>query len=353
MSTSVADRAAIAMDKYVLWELGRIPISMPRSTAFDFTEPHEFWRQSRIFEPSEVHIAREIAIRDRGRVRVVDLEGPSYGPGTHPGAHKLIARAHLRTDDPNAPTVLILHGFAIPVAFWEEWQCRQISARGANVIRLDHPFHLRRRARGMVSGQGYFSADPRHLRDVMRQSAEDAAALVRWAQQELHSDVSVFGVSLGGGTACHLAANVELSSMVAIAPFCDPATTLLTNLPRRLRFALGVTGDSYGAWGVSYEHAHEALSNVLAPMIAKNLATPATSPDRMVLVHPTIDQIVGPKPIEELAETWGCDRWTYRHSHISVMRARGLMPRVHDFLLVEPTAASEGAVHARTSRLAG
>jgi hypothetical protein len=37
--------------------------------------------------------------------------------------------------------------------------------------------------------------------------------------------------------------------------------------------------------------------------------------------------------MERLAQAWGADLWNYRHGHISVMNARGLTPKVHDWLL--------------------
>ena len=327
------DGIARALDAAILYELGKIPVPLPSAVSFDRIDPEEFWRQSRIHDPAPVGVVREVGLRDHGRVRMVDLEGPSSGPGVHPGSRKLIARAHIRTDLPNAPTVILLHGFAIPNPLWEGWQCRILTARGVNAIRLDHPFHLRRRARGMLSGEGYLSAEPRGVCRAMRQSAEDAAALVSWARANLGSSVSVLGVSLGGGTACQLAALTELSSMVAIAPFCDPAATLTERLPRQLRRGFGVAGESYGFWGNDLPSAQAAMSDALAPIVARNLGTPRTPASRIALVKPTLDRIVGPDPITELGRAWGCEPWEMRDGHISVMNAPGLMRRVYSFLL--------------------
>jgi pimeloyl-ACP methyl ester carboxylesterase len=332
---------AKALDEAILRELGKIPITLPSALNFDRVDPQRFWRESRMLRPAPVEVVRHLSLRQHGKVQIVDLEGPSSGPGVHPGSHKLIARAHLRTDRSDAPTVVILHGYAIPVAYWEDAQCRSLSARGVNAIRLDHPLHLRRRARGTVSGQGYLGADPARTREAMRQSAEDAAAVVAWAKAELGPEVYVLGVSLGGGTACQLAAQVELSGMFAIAPFCDPAQTLTQRLPRQLKKELGIGETSYGLWGADFASAQTSMSDALAPLIARNLGPPQTKPENMTLIRPAYDAIVGPEPITQLSQEWGCELWDAPHGHISVMMQPHLMRRVYRRLLTSDPAPSE------------
>jgi pimeloyl-ACP methyl ester carboxylesterase len=341
MLERVIEAGARALDEAIFRAIGKVPVPLASTLNFDRVDPDAFWTASRIYRPSPVEIVRRLAIRDRGRVEIVDLEGPSSGPGIHPGARKLIARAHLRTDRANAPTVIILHGFAIPFATWEEAQCRSLAARGINAIRLDHPLHLRRRARGTVSGEGYVSGDPARTREAMRQSAEDAAALVAWAKSELGPDVYVLGVSLGGGTACQLAANIELTGMFAIAPFCDPAKTFTEQLPRTVRIGLGIGNSSYGAWGEDLTSAQATMSDALAPLIARNFPVPKTKPEVITLIRPTYDQIVGPESVTRLAEQWGCDMWEAPQGHASVMLQPNLMRGVYGRLLENRSSDAE------------
>jgi len=333
MLERVIEAGAKALDEAIFRALGTIPLPSASTLNFDRVEPEVFWQASRISRPSHVEIVRRLAVRERGRVQIVDIEGPSSGPGSHPGSRKLIARAHLRTDRAQAPTVVILHGFGIPIAIWEDQQCRSLASRGINAIRLDHPLHLRRRARGTVSGQGYFSGDPARTREAMRQSAEDAAALVAWARAELGPEVYVLGVSLGGGTACQLAANLELTGMFAIAPFCDPSRTFTEQLPRKIKKDLGISDKSYGVWGTDPVAAQSVMSEAMAPLIARNFAVPKTSPENITLIRPTYDKVVGPEPITELAEQWGCDVWDAPQGHVSVMLQPQLMRRVYRRLL--------------------
>ncbi len=341
MLERILDQANRAMDSAILWQLGTMPVPPTDRSDFPAVDREEFWRASRIKRPSAVELVRPRNPRMNGRIDIVDVEAPSDGPGTHPGSRKLIARAYLQHDNPEAPFVVVLHGFAVPVSWYEQGQCRALNQRGASAVRLDHPWHLRRRSRGLRSGEGYMTGDPGRLLASARQSAEDAAALVAWGRT-MSKHVAVVGVSLGGLTACLLAAHVELDAMVAVAPFCNPPATFMERLPMGARRRLGLAGDTFGAWGGSAEDARAVLDAALAPLVVRNHTTPATPADRITLVRPANDLIVGPESITDLADAWGAEMWDMRHSHISILQARGLHARVYDSLLKPPVSAPAG-----------
>lgn len=341
MLESLLDRATKAMDSAILWQLGTLSIPPPDYVDFPATDIEGFWDRARLESPPPVAETAYIRTRQHGEVEVVDLEAPSRGPGTHPGASQLIARAHLQRRR-DAPVVIVLHGFAVPAAWYEEAECRVLTKLGASAVRLDHPWHLRRRARGLRSGEGYMTADPRRLLASARQSVEDAAALVAWARS-FSSHVAVVGTSLGGLTACLLASQIELDSVVAVAPFCDPAYTLVANLPASVRRKLGITPATFGPWGPDRGHALEILGDALKPIVVRNLGAPRTPPERIALVCPSNDLIVGPAPITDLAHQWGCALWDLRHSHISILNAPGLQSRINRWLL-HPAASDPARV---------
>ncbi len=121
------------------------------------------------------------------------------GPGGHPGAAKVIATVHISHGlAPDAPMVLLVHGYAVPMPLLDALVARSLRARGAHSMRIDLPFHLRRRMPGHSSGDGFFGTDPARIRATVRQSVEDAAALVAWARANVTPTVAVLGVSLGG-----------------------------------------------------------------------------------------------------------------------------------------------------------
>lgn len=339
MLESLLDRATRAMDSAILWQLGTLDLPQPEHSDFPAIAVEPFWAASRVHSPEPVVITDEIRRRSHGTVREVDLEAPSSGPGVHPGSTKLMARAHLLESVSRPPIVIILHGFAIPNALYEEGQCHALTRRGASAVRLDNPWHLRRRARGQRSGEGFMTADPMRLLSSTRQAVEDAAAVVAWARQR-SDHVAVLGTSLGGLVACLLATQVELDAVVAVAPFCNPSWTLLNNLPINLRRKLGVAGGKFGVWGRDRDVAREVLDQSLAPVICRNL-TPVTPPQRITLVCPSNDLIVGPEPITDLAKRWKTDLWDLRHGHISVVHARGLSERIFVRLLREGESQPE------------
>jgi hypothetical protein len=162
--------------------------------------------------------------------------------------------------------------------------------------------------------------------------------------------VEVCGTSLGGLVAVLLAAQLELDGVVAIAPFCDPASTVLHNLPRRTRRAVGLDSGGGGVWGPDRDQARRVVEAALAPIVARTFRPPATPGDRIAIVRPTLDGIVGDAPMAELAEAWGSELWSYPQGHVSVINAHGLAARVSDWLLT-PHAGLTGSGGRGTSAL--
>jgi pimeloyl-ACP methyl ester carboxylesterase len=328
-----SDRAHRALDSAVLWRLGALRYETADLLLRDPVSPQEFWDASQVHHPAPV---TAVARWEHMQSREFRLEGPSTGPGDHPGARKLIATAHVNlAPGPDAPMILVIHGFAVPMPLWDGLTARRLRARGAHSMLMDLPFHLRRRVLGRGSGDGFFGTDPARIRATIRQSVEDAAALVAWARENVTPNVAVVGVSLGGLVASLLAAEVRLDTVVAVAPLCDPPATFLEHMPRNLARRIGLSATSGGAWGEDREQARAMLQATLAPLVPRNLV-PRTAAANITLVRPELDLIVGPEPITELAEAWGVELWEYRMGHITVMNARGIGSRIRDRLL-EPT----------------
>jgi len=334
--TEVIDRVstlvARAMDAGVRWQLARLPVELPSPGSWSPADPRAFWAASRLADPAPVSTG-PVLRRDRRGVEVRTLTGPSRGPGGDPGSLRLVATAHLRPGRRDLPFVLFVHGLAAPSPWYEERQCRALVKGGAHAARIDLPFHLRRRLAGARSGHGFVRSDLSWTREVVRQSVEDCAAVLAWARREVSDRVAVSGTSLGGLIAVLLGAHLELDALVALAPFCAPAETILDHLPRRTRRVLGLDGDGGGAWGPDREAARQVVGAAFAPIVARTFRPPATPGERIAIVRPTLDRVVGDAPMAELAEAWGADLWSYPQGHISVMNVPGLAARIRDWLV--------------------
>jgi len=320
-------RLSHAWDLAVLMQLTGVIVEKPERIDLTPVDASDFWQHSAVRNPRAVRVVRDWETFEGQDWRELELEGDSQGPGDHDGSRHLVATAHVKRASEPAPLVVIVHGYAIPFTGFDRWLGWRMRRRNVNTVRLDLPFHLRRTAPGKHSGDGYFSIDPPHTRAVVRQSVEDAAAIVAWARRELTADIRVLGTSLGGLIALLLGALVKTDQLLAVAPLCDPAASFAQRPPAIMQRQLGMLGEGDGYWGRDRAAAQRVLERALAPLVPRNLS-PETAPDRITLVRPGADLIVGPRPIDELAATWGAEVWRYPFGHITVMNAPGLARRV-------------------------
>jgi len=337
-------RLSRAVDHAVRWRLGLIPVAADAPMAAPEGGVEAFWEASRVCAP--VRLAATALPRRRawGTARLVDLRGPSAGPGDHPGSRELHGRVAVHPD-PRAPAVLLLHGYAAPNPFYEDYQMRLLLRRGLTAARLELPFHMHRRVPGRAAGSGFFGVDPAHTCAVFRQATEDAAAVVGWLRAEVSPAVGALGFSLGGLVGCLLGATVELDSLVSVTPPCDLAELTLERSPSRVRRELGVLNGGGGPWGSDAAAARAALETALGPVTPRKLR-PRTPGDRITLIAAEHDLIVGDRPVRRLAADWGAECWAYGHGHVTVMTARGLSSRIRERLTRDlvPGASTSGAV---------
>lgn len=314
-------------DLATLVQLTGVIVDKPARIDLRPADPGEFWRQSTVAGPRAVRVVREFDTFEGRAWRELELEGDSDGPGEHDGSRRLVATAHVRRGAEDAPLLLIVHGYAIPFTGFDRWLGWRVRRRGVSTVRLDLPFHLRRTVPGKNSGDGYFSIDPPHTRAVVRQSVEDAAAIVAWARREVTADVRLMGTSLGGLIALLLAAMVEIEEVAGVAPLVDPAASFAMRPPWLMQRHLGMLGEGDSYWGNDRAAALRVLEGALAPLRVCNLSR-ATASERITLVRAAADMIVGPEPIDELAAAWGAEVWQYPQGHVTVMNAPGLATRL-------------------------
>ncbi|NNL86112.1 MAG: hypothetical protein HKP27_10690 [Myxococcales bacterium] len=132
------------------------------------------------------------------------------------GALRWRARVRNRTthawwvpqENPDAPWVICVHGFGLgrPLLDFHALAARRLHrAHGCNllfpVLALHGP-----RARGVVSGDGFFSGDPVDTLNAVAQSVHDIRHWLAWVLDRAHDPPAMFGVSLGAYLAALVAA---------------------------------------------------------------------------------------------------------------------------------------------------
>jgi pimeloyl-ACP methyl ester carboxylesterase len=324
------------LDRAVLWRLGFIEPAPPWPDGTLPAEEKQFWEESRVSDPPPLEV-RRVGTRRRG-VTVVSLgaRAPERALGD------LRGRAWLLPDASRRPFVLLLHGYAAPVPWYESHHARLLLRRGASAARIDLPYHIGRRIPGREPGWGFFGLDPRRTAATLRRATEDAAAVVAWARREVSDVVAVVGFSLGGLVACLLAAQLPLDSVVAVTPPCDLVHVYLERAPVGLRRRLGALGGGGGPWGRDEESAREFLRRFLAPVTPARLV-PRTDGHRITLIGASCDEIVGVHPVRELATRWRTGFLELPGGHVTLLARRGTTGLLHDRLLAPIRAPGPGA----------
>lgn len=331
-----------SLDRAVLWRLGFIEPAPPWPDGTLPADEHRFWEESRVSDPPPLEV-RQVG-RRRG-VTVLALEA-----GTPERAlDDLQGRAWLLPDAYRRPFVLLLHGYAAPVPWYESHHARLLLRRGASAARIDLPYHIGRRIPGREPGWGFFGLDPQRTAATLRRATEDAAAVVAWARREVSEVVTVLGFSLGGLVACLLATQIPLDSVVAVTPPCDLVHVYLERAPVGLRRRLGALGGGGGPWGRDEESAREFLERALAPVTPARLV-PRTDGRRITLIGASCDEIVGVRPVRELAAVWGTRFLELPGGHVTVLARRGTTALLHDLLLAPTRGPVRGAGAVEASR---
>lgn len=315
------------LDRSVVLQLGGVFVEQPAMLDVSPVEPRAFWEATRVADPRNVWVERSWESFDGRGWHEHELAGDSAGPGTHRGSRLLYATAHVGPRGAAAPLVVLLHGYAFPFTGFDRWIAWRLRRRGAHTVRLELPFHFRRAVPREHSGDHFFSLDPAHLRAVLRQSVEDAAAVVAWARREVTPDVRVMGTSLGGLVGLLLSALVPMDRALTVAPLCDAPVSFTESRAGAMQRYMGMIGKAARSWGADQASVRDVLSASLAPIVPKRLR-PVTPPERITIVESAGDRIVGAEPMEELARVWGTKLWRYPHGHITVMNAPGLPTRI-------------------------
>lgn len=203
---------------------------------------------------------------------------------------------YVRHENPKAPWVICVHGFGLGRAVLD---FRAMAARclhreqGYNllfpILALHGP-----RAKGVVSGDGFFSGDPLDTLNAVAHSVHDIRHWLGWVLDRAHEPPAIFGVSLGAYHAALVAALEaragRLGSVLLGTPLVDIEETLWIHGPPSWHEAAREAG-------VDRENVRD-LFRAISP-----LSLPAPSiPSAMFVAE--ADRLIAPGQAPELARHW-------------------------------------------------
>ncbi|MBM4382325.1 MAG: hypothetical protein FJ091_03035 [Deltaproteobacteria bacterium] len=230
----------------------------------------------------------------------------------------------LRASDSSRPWLICLHGYQMgtPAIDLQVFRAQQWRERGFNVVLPVLPFHGPRRL-GAISGIGMFGADFLDSAHALAQAMWDVRRLIGWIRAQGGSEITCYGLSLGGYSAALLASLApELHAVVAGIPAADFVRLVFTHAPAAERERIlraGVT--------------RELATKVMRPVSPLALAPLVPHERRFVFGAPD-DQFVPADQVRDLLSHWEKPRhvWfpgahvTFRvHAQVQALVAEALV----------------------------
>jgi pimeloyl-ACP methyl ester carboxylesterase len=232
------------------------------------------------------------------RVLTVKFGSGWEPPQGSPGRERWISHARnaecsayvLRRPGPG-PWVVCLHGARMgrPAMDAVAFHARDLHSRGVNVLLPILPLHGARRPEPGVEGS-LPAADIMDNIHGMAQATWDVRGLLRWLRDEEATDISLWGISLGGYVAA-LTASLEpaLASVIATIPAVDIPRVIAAHAPARQRRT---------AWFRALDAASQTLHAVVSPLVQ----IPATPVERRFVVGARADRVLS--PVDHTAALW-------------------------------------------------
>lgn len=253
-------------------------------------------------------------VRQRPWYVVYDFHFPSAIASPWPENDIVYGRYFHTKLAPQAPTVIVLHGWLAFSYAWFSTICRKLATAGINSLMIQLPYHMKRRPRqSRFSGEYAINGDLRQAVEMIRQAVADTRSVVSWIKSTPGAQAGLWGVSLGGWIG-GLVTVVEphLDCAILMIPAIRPDDVLWHSelgLPLKKRVA---------ASGITYERLREALR-----IVTPKYFQPKLPPARILLMEAIVDQVVRSHTVRELWEAWGRPQWRrYRHSHMSIIFSR-------------------------------
>jgi len=217
------------------------------------------------------------------------------------------------------PTLIFLHGITMEMEFWPDSRdpIPLLTRRGIRVVRVEGPWHGRRRLEGFYGGEPALARAPVGMVDLFQAWVGEIGQLIGWARETSSGPVAVAGISLGALTA-QLVASAAADWPEALRPdaamlCCTSGDVTATIGDSGLAQALGLPKLlSQRGWTPSAVAHWRRL--------AEPGPTPGLPADRIVMVLGAQDVVTPYKGGLQLAERWGVpetNRFVWAGGHFS------------------------------------
>ncbi|MFA6448677.1 MAG: hypothetical protein WCX65_04345 [bacterium] len=263
----------------------------------------------------------EVTITKSARQRGYDLKFfrfESFVKTPHESNNTVHGRLYEIHGKPDAPAVVVLHGWHMESYNFFDYYCRLLIRAGFNAVLIDLPYHMNRRAPHSFHGEFTVSDDPALTFLVMHQSVSDVEAAINWLKSRGAPLIGMFGVSYGamlsGLVGC---VEPSVSFMMLVVPPVDLYDFFTQSQLGRL-----FENQNPVMFGeiAQYKEMFDSISLL-------NLK-PQMSPERIFLALAEYDGMVRSPKIDELWRAWERPYMErYEHGHLSVIMLNPSMNR--------------------------
>jgi hypothetical protein len=268
----------------------------------------------------------EVPVGRIAGARVSRFSFPTHHPVRFPESNLAVGRLYRRNGAPDAPVVLISHGWAHrTIKTIEHLYVRPFLRAGFSVAFVAHPLHFERTPRGTFSGELVVSADVVLTVEVFRQGVIDMIGAVNWLRSSGQTRIGLLGYSLGGYLAGIMAAVRGDWDFVVLGGTGDsPVSPILdTYLGRNIR-------EDLRACGMLDRDRLTRSWKIISP----GSFVPKVPRDRILLVGGRYDRIMLPASVRRLWRVWNRPRlcWLNRGHYTLLAANRGLLGRAIPFM---------------------
>ena len=322
---------SIAFDRFRIWykityKRGRVLATEGDAwRAFDapawFEEPGRFYHGD--------GAVPDVVSRPVGRIAGAEVSRftfPTLHPMSFPETNLAVGRLYRNIRDPQAPVVLISHGWAHrALKTVEHLYVRPFVKAGFSVAFVAHPLHFERTPRGSYSGELVVSADVVLTVEALRQGVIDLLGATNWLRASGHDRIGLFGYSLGGYLAGIMTTvRGDWSCSVLCATGDSPVSPILdTKLGRNIR-------EDLAACDMLDRDKLTRAWRIISPGAFK----PRVPKERILLIAGRYDRIMLPASVKRLWNAWGRPRlqWMNRGHYTLLATNRALMRHAVSFM---------------------